>query len=73
MTSFYKEFTFIMLCACVLAASVITALQYGAEASYKERRVYIMNFRYDSRVVIGNSQLSETTRSFGRYIKNLHK
>jgi hypothetical protein len=38
MTTFYKEFTFIMLCACVLVASVITTLQYGAQASYKERR-----------------------------------
>ena len=46
---------------------------YKEAAEIANNFVYIMNFRYDSRVVTGNSQLSETTRSFGRYIKNLHK
>ena len=46
---------------------------YKEAAEIANNFVYIMNFRYDSRVVTGNSQLSETTRSFGRYIKNLRK
>ena len=46
---------------------------YKEAAEIANNFVYIMNFRYDSRVVAGNNQLSETTRSFGLYIKNLRK
>jgi hypothetical protein len=46
---------------------------YKEAAEIANNFVYIMNFKYDSRVVTGSGQLTDTVRSFGLYIKNLHK
>ena len=46
---------------------------YKEAAEIANNFVYIMNFKYDNRVVTGSGQLADTVRSFGMYIKNLHK
>lgn len=46
---------------------------YKELAEVDNNFTYIMNFRYDSRIVNSGSELDDVIRSFGQYIKHLSK